>query len=131
MLKVDNYFDKLILFDGVILSAPLFEDNEMRISAQGFQVMPGHPLNKGDREITIEKATLIFEGVVKSVRTIHEYKENAMVNKFKPSYQIVDILTLKNDNEILLFGLEGIMTLPSAYVEWEIEAKSFLLEMGL
>lgn len=129
MIRVENYFEKLILFDGVKLSSPLLNGDELRIIAQDFSVLPGHPLNKGEIEMILKEATLIFKGVTKSVRTIYEYEKNPKEEEFDSSYVIVDVLTSINEGEGISFGLEGVLTNPLAYVDWEIDADSFILEI--
>lgn len=129
MVKIDDNFDKLILFDGVKLSPPLLEENEMRIHASDFAILNGHPLNKMKAEINVSEATFIFKGVSKSVRTIYEYRKIIEQNELSPPYTIVDVLSESSSEKKQNFGLEGVLTEPYAYVDWEIEADSFTLEV--
>jgi len=127
MVKIDNNFNKLILYDGVKLSPPSFEKDDMRIHASDFSIAKGHPLNNENSEISVSKGILIFRGVSKSVRTIYKYK-NPDKYEFELPQKIVDVFSIstkKKEN----FGLEGVLTEPFAYVDWAIEADSFTLEI--
>lgn len=129
MRLIDNYFENLLLSDSIEFSTPVIEGADLKVKARNIAILPGHPLNGGDKEILLEEANLVFKGITKSIRMIYEYEDNPKVDKFRPPYKIVDVLFPTSKDEKCSFGLEGTLISPPAYIDWEIDCDSFTLEI--
>ncbi len=72
---------------------------------------------------------MIFEGVVRSERTLFEYIGDPVQGQFKSAQKVIDGPFSHNNEAHLIFGLEGILEKPVSWVDWEIECVSFSLEV--
>ncbi len=129
MIKVNNYFDDLILFDGARFYPPVMNGNVMRIQTENVSLSPNHPYNINNDEVVLQEAILIFDGITKSIRKIQEYIEGGKINTFTQPYEIIDISTIVSSSTSKIFEFDGILVSPFAHVDWYIEADSFTLEV--
>lgn len=128
MLRIENYFEQLDFFDCYV-GEPIVEQGTLSVSVRKLGIFPGHPLNLGDEIFILPLCRLIFNGVQKSERVIREYIGEPSQGKFKDAIRIVDgpfVMTVAKRTRI--FALEGVLDDIPSWVDWEIEAESFVLE---
>lgn len=72
---------------------------------------------------------MIFEGVVRSERTVFEYIGDSVQGQFKNARKVKDGPFPHNNEAHFIFGLEGVLEKPMSWVDWEIECTSLSLEV--
>ena len=127
-MKITGYHDYYDFFE-CHLQPPLIEGNRLIVAIHNLGIMPDHPLNSSDRLLYLKDCTMIFEGVVRSERTLFEYIGDPVQGQFKSAQKVKDGPFSHNNEAHLIFGLEGILEKPVSWVDWEIECVSFSLEV--
>ncbi len=119
-------FDSLDFFDANILDAKI-EGNRIEITMENVGFFPSTPL-RGEAQ-TLALAKLLFEGVVFSHRTIHEYTSVQQETGFKPPFVITDGPFTGTNAPTKHYHLEGVQKIPPAWIDWEIESTAFVLRI--
>lgn len=112
-----EYLDFTFSFFG----KPEIRNSEIKVPIRDFSVLRGFPGFEQSR--VYKQGSLVFEGVISSVRMIQEYKPGR-TDDFKPAYTITDGPFDEVHEEAYLFYLGGYSYDPLGWVEWDIIAVS-------
>lgn len=127
----DNCFDDLF-FEDASYDPPDISDTEIKVKAKNIALTEDHPLYPKDRQGLqyLPICSLRFINPVSSRREISEYKGDPKSDAgFHPARKIEDGPFKNEPNSRKTFQLSGVLTKPSAFVLWEIEAEKFSLEI--
>ncbi|MCP1293373.1 hypothetical protein NK214_24655 [Chromobacterium sp. S0633] len=124
MRIVQGHFDDLH-FTEACFGRVLIQERTISIQVQGVSTMAGYPLAKKDAGLI--SGMLLFRGVITSHRTLTEYIGNPRnPDGFKEDYVLEDLPPVVDDSGTRqLYSFEGLLENPVAWVDWDIEAKSF------
>lgn len=130
MRRIVGHFKGLNFSDGVDLEEVSIEDDKIVLEVSNVGVLPKHPLNTGHKmQEHLGRCRLIFEGVKSSRRVLYEYAVDPWHDDFKAPRTIIDGPFREVGEPVTLFGFECVSTQPPAWVDWEIESVTFILEI--
>jgi len=112
-----------IHFTGSFLAPPEWRGEEMVVAARSFILCGDHPLADERR---LRSGLLVFGGVARSTRTIHEYGGD----ESRPPYSVEDGGSGADGGDLTDYRFGGVLELPPAWIEWTILARSFELELA-
>ena len=95
---------------------------------KGLAVMKDHPLADRTPEFS-GPCRLVFEGVVRSRRVIQEYKGDPKKGEFKKSRKEEDGPFPGSEETVRSYDVEGVLSSPEAWVDWNIWARDFRLDI--
>lgn len=129
MTVIENYYDELHFTDCDLSIESLGKDR-LVIQVSNLGVLPGHPLNTTPAMIFITHCRLVFGGVRKSERSMHEYIGDPTAGIFRTPYTIVDHQSQGQAHKPgTVYELEGVLDHPRAWVDWTIESTAFFMEV--
>lgn len=102
-----------------------FVENTLIVPIKQFGIIKGY--SSYENYTFFEECTLMYKGVVKSIREIHEYIPPDNI-ECKPMYMKTDVLHYNPVKPIFLFGIEGVSVALDAWIEWDIIATSVDIE---
>lgn len=112
------------------LSAPKVEGRTVTIPVKKLLPLAGHPLV--EMSTAMVSGVLVFRGVFSSKRVLTEYiGDPRNPDGFKEDYEIEDMDTsTPSDTQTLnTYSFEGLLEVPLAWVDWDIKAQSFELQI--
>lgn len=126
MRQIQEHFDDLH-FTETRLGKPLVQDRTISIPVQGLLTMAGHPL--AAESAGLIHGRLVFRGVAASRRTLTEYIGNPRnPDGFKEDYILEDLPPVGDEGDTYrMYSFEGLLEDPVAWVDWDVEARSFEL----
>ncbi len=119
-------FDNLHLEDSDITEVDI-DRNAVRIWLTNVGVFPPD-CNATTRDVRwLPKAQLLFNNVVSSQRTVHEYGPDGKTNGKKPAYTVQDGPFETSGGSAEKYELHCVQKHPPAWVDWTIQSESFKL----
>jgi hypothetical protein len=123
-------FDALDFFDASIGNPVVWDTNIVAITVKNLGLLPDDALHVSSPLVVIDACELVFEGVVRSERTIHEYVGDPRQGEFQPARTMSDGPFPPHGRETKTFAFEGQLETPLAWIEsWVIHAERCLLKI--
>ena len=127
MERIVGHFDELH-FTEANFGRPHIEGRTVKIPVRGLLPLRGHPL--ASSELRPLAGSLIFRGVETWRRALTEYIGDPMAPAgFRDEYCVEDLGPGQSTHVGRVYSFEGFLESPSAWVDWDITAESFELEL--
>ncbi len=126
MRQIQEHFDDLH-FTETRLGKPLVQARTISIPVQGLRTMAGHPLAAESADLI--HGRLVFRGVAVSRRILTEYIGDPRTpDGFREDYVLEDLPAAVDEGATYqIYSFEGLLEDPVAWVDWDVEARSFEL----
>jgi len=130
-MRFEDDFDGLF-FSESVLSAPIIQENTVRVAVRGLFPIKNHRLLKLTKGPI--NGFLVFEGVARSERILIEYVgDSRKPSSFREPRRECDgpFATPIHGMQLHEFGFEGFWEIPPAWVDsWVVEANRFFLDVS-
>ncbi|MDQ1835533.1 hypothetical protein [Massilia scottii] len=126
VISINGYFESLH-FTECRLGQPMVENDTLQVRVSNLHIMKGHPLcTQGS---SLVSGVLMFIGIKRSIRKVTEYiGDPKNPDGFRDEYLITDIEEV-DIGGAEVFLMEGVTEQPSAWIDWEIRASRFELQV--